>query len=173
MTKIAPATIRFSAPRKRGLYAVFALLWLSGLMWLVFHYFLRVNGEFGEMNHPLQVWWLRLHGLAVFAALPALGSVLSTHAQRAWKLKKNRTTGLFVKAIFLWLGLTGYALYYFADEDNAAWLPVLHWAVGLSVPLMLALHIRHGRARSVRASQHVQLNAAKPHTKQNKPKKAA
>lgn len=173
MAKITPAPIRFSAPHKRWLYAVFALLWLSGAWWLVAHYFMRVPGAFGETPHPMEIWWLRLHGLMVFAALLTLGSVLSTHAQRAWKLKKNRRTGLFMKAIFLWLAMSGYALYYFADEENAAWLPVLHWVVGLSVPLMLVFHIRHGRARANGVRQPVSLNAGESHTMQCKPKKAA
>lgn len=173
MSKITPAPIRFSAPYKRRLYAVFTILWLSGAWWLATHYFMRVDGEFGEMPHPTEIWWLRLHGLMVFAVLPVLGSVLSTHAQRAWKLKKNRHTGLLMKVIFLWLGLTGYALYYFANDENAAWLPVLHWAVGLSVPLLLVLHIRRGRMRAIGGRQHVQINSVEPRTMQVKPKKAA
>ena len=173
MSKITPAPIRFSAPHKRWLYAVFTMLWLSGALWLISHYFMQVDGEFGEMPHPMEIWWLRLHGLMVFAILPVLGSVLSTHAHRAWKLKKNRHTGLFMKVVFLWMGLTGYALYYFASEENANWLPVLHWAVGLSVPLLLFVHIRRGRKRTSVVRQHAQMNSAEPRLVQSKSKKAA
>lgn len=145
-----PLPIRFSKPHKHTLYAVFSLLWLSGSLWLAFHYFLRVAGEFGANAHPLEIWWLRLHGLMAFAVLVVIGSVLPIHSRRAWHLKKNRSSGLAMKSILLWMAATGYALYYFASDDNEAWLPLLHWIVGLSLPLMLVLHIRLGRARKTR-----------------------
>jgi hypothetical protein len=139
--------IRFAAPHRRFLYSVFSVLWLSGALWLVFHYFFRVEGEFGIAPHPAEIWWLRLHGLMVFVGLVALGSVLPVHAKRAWQLRKNRRSGLLMKALFLWLALSGYALYYFASDSNEHWLPLLHWLVGLSLPLMLVLHIHKGRQR--------------------------
>lgn len=153
MIKRLPLPIRFSLRHKRALYAVFALLWISGALWLAFHYFLSVPGEFGLAPHPLEKWWLRLHGLAAFAALVAVGSVLPIHARRAWHLRKNRGSGLAMKSVFLWLAASGYALYYFATDANETWLPLLHWAVGLSLPLMLILHIRLGRARAILSSQ--------------------
>ena len=148
MYKHLPLLIRFAKPHKRVLYAVFVLLWLSGVLWLGFHYFLREPGEFGETAHPLEIWWLRLHGLMGFAMLVAVGSVLPIHARRAWHLHKNRSTGFLMQTVLLWLSLTGYALYYFATDANAAWLPLLHWVVGLALPCMLVLHIQRGRARS-------------------------
>ncbi len=151
MFKHLPLPIRFPTPHKRTLYAVFVLLWLSGALWLGFHYFLRAAGEFGETANPLEIWWLRLHGLMGFAALVVTGSVLPVHARRAWHLKKNRVSGLSMKLLLAWLALTGYALYYFATDDNAAWLPLLHWVVGLAFPLLLVWHIRRGRARSALA----------------------
>ena len=147
MIKPLPLPIRLGHQHKRILYAVFLLLWASGALWLAFHYFLRVPGEFGEVAHPLEKWWLRLHGLMAFAMLVAIGSVLPIHARRAWQLKKNRRTGLAIKGVLLWMALTGYALYYFASDANEAWLPLLHWIAGLSLPLVLLLHISRGRAR--------------------------
>lgn len=148
MNRHAPMPIRFAAPHKKFLYSVFVLLWLSGALWLVFHYFMRVAGEFGDTPHSAEIWWLRLHGLMVFAVLVALGSVLPVHARRAWQLNKNRRSGLLMKMLFLWLALTGYALYYFASDSNGNWLPILHWGTGISMPLLLVLHILMGRKRS-------------------------
>lgn len=146
--------IRFAALHKKFLYGVFSLLWLSGALWLAFHYFMRVPDEFGIRPHPAEIWWLRLHGLMVFAVLVAIGTVLPNHVRRAWQLNKNRTSGLMMKTIFLWLAITGYALYYFASESNENLLPVLHWGAGISVPLILVLHIRKGRKRGNAPSLH-------------------
>lgn len=147
MNRLSHLQILFPPQHKRVMYGVFTLLWASGALWLVFHYFLRVPGEFGLQAHALESWWLRLHGLAGFASLIALGSVLPVHARRAWQSKKNRASGLSMKILFLWLTLTGYALYYFTSEANEAWLPLLHWVVGLALPLLLVFHIRRGRAQ--------------------------
>lgn len=139
--------IRLGATHRKLLYGVFAAAWLSGVLWLGFHYFLQVEGDFGPMPHPLETWWLRLHGLFSFGMLIALGSVLPVHARRAWQLGKNRPSGLGMKLVFGWLAVTGYALYYFASEDNQAWLSLLHWTVGLTLPLALLVHIVLGRRR--------------------------
>jgi hypothetical protein len=147
MRKAHPPTIRFSPLHRQTLYAVFALLWSSGALWLVFHYFLRTPGDFGDQAHPLEIWWQRLHGLIVFAMLVAIGSVLPVHARLGWQLRRNRHSGLAMKIIFLWLAATGYALYYFASDDNRDWLAPLHWAAGLSLPLMIAFHVQRGRRR--------------------------
>jgi cation transport ATPase len=140
-------SIRFSTAHKRWLYCVFTTLWLSGITWLLFHYFMRTHSEFGEAAHPLEIWWLRLHGLAVFFGLVAAGSVLPVHARRAWQLRKNRASGLGMKLALGWLAATGYSLYYFASESNETWLPLLHWSAGLALPLLLVFHIRRGRVR--------------------------
>jgi len=54
----------------------------------------------------------------------------------------------------VWLAATGYALYYFSSDENAAWLPLLHWVVGLAVPFALIVHILAGRQRPPRAHPH-------------------
>ncbi len=150
MSRHLPLPIRLGNRHKRLLYAVIGALWASGALWLLFHYFLRVEGDFGPEAHPLEAWWLRLHGLAAFAALVAIGSILPIHARRAWQLNKNRRSGLMMKLYFLWLALTGYALYYFLSESSEAWLPLAHWIPGLALPLAALSHIRLGRRRSAR-----------------------
>ncbi len=142
-----PLPIRMGSHHKRSLYAIVLALWASGALWLLFHYFLRVPGDFGDAAHPLESWWLRLHGLMAFASLVAIGSVLPIHARRAWQLNKNRRSGLSMKIYLLWLALTGYALYYFLSESNEAWLPLAHWIAGLALPLGGLMHIRLGRRR--------------------------
>jgi hypothetical protein len=148
--------VRLGPRHKRLAYATFALLWVSGALWLLFHYFLGVEGDFGPEPHALEKWWLRLHGLAGMLALVALGSLLTNHVRLAWQRNKNRTSGLPMLALTVWLAVTGYALYYFASDANAAWLPLLHWIAGLALPLALTAHVVIGRVR-----------AAHPHGRSN------
>ena len=146
--------VRLGARHKRLAYATFALLWASGALWLLFHYFFSVEGDFGPEPHPAEKWWLRLHGLAAMLALVALGSLLTNHVRLAWQRKKNQRTGLPMLALTAWLAATGYALYYFSSDANAAWLPLLHWTVGLALPLALVAHVAIGRRRAPRVQPH-------------------
>lgn len=158
--------IRLSLRHKRLVYAVFALAWASGTLWLAFHHFLGSAGEFGPEPHPLEKWWLRLHGLAAMLTLMAIGSLATVHMRLAWQRRKNLSTGLGMLAAMLWLTATGYALYYFSSDANGAWLPLLHWTVGLALPAFLVAHIAAGRRRTLRPharSPVVNAPAARPH----------
>ncbi len=140
--------IRLGSRHKRLAYSAFAMLWMSGALWLLFHHFLATEGDFGPKAHPLEAWWLRLHGLMAMLALVAIGSLVTNHMRLAWDRRKNLHTGLPMLALTTWLAATGYALYYFSSDDNAAWLPLLHWLVGLALPGWLSVHVLAGRPRT-------------------------
>ncbi len=140
-----PIPLRLLPGQKKALYLGLGGLWVSGALWLAYHYFFPVNGPFGPTPNPLDPWWLRLHGLSLMVALLAVGSLLPHHAHRAWCLNKNRSQGFALLAVLTWLALTGYALYYFSSDSNQAWLPLAHWIPGLAMPLLLALHIVQGK----------------------------
>lgn len=148
-------SIRLSPLHRRLAYATFAALWASGAAWLLFHYFLYTEGEFGPAAHPLEAWWLRLHGLAAMLALVALGSLATHHMRIAWGRRRNLRTGLPMLALSAWLAATGYALYYFTSDDNAAWLPRLHWIAGLALPVWLFIHVPRRRPQRARGPIHV------------------
>jgi hypothetical protein len=148
------AVIRLGSQHKKWLYAGLTLLWASGALWLLFHYFLQAEGDFGPQPHVLEKWWLRLHGLAGMLALILLGSLMPNHMKLAWTRRKNRRSGLPMLAVWGSLAATGYALYYFSSDANAAWLPVLHWGVGLGLPALLLVHLKHARTRVRRPATH-------------------
>ena len=43
-------------------------------------------------------------------------------------------------AIFAWLVISGYLLYYLGGEQTLAFTTIMHWAVGLACPLPFLLH---------------------------------
>lgn len=131
--------MRLTPSHRCGVFASIALVWVSGALWLVFHYFMQAAGSFGPRPHVLEFWWLRLHGLAAMFVLIAFGSLFTVHIGRAWRLRRNRGMGVGLTIGFGWLTVTGYALYYFATEDNAHWLP------GVMPPVLLLMHLRTGR----------------------------
>ena len=128
------------------LYVVGTLLVLSGALWLLFHYFVRIPGQFGDSPHPLQPWWLSFHGLSAAAFLIGFGSVLPGHVRRAWVARRNRLSGAFFFFLLAVLIATGYALYYLGEDAVRAPVSAVHWIVGLGIPVLMGWHIWLGRA---------------------------
>jgi hypothetical protein len=145
--------MRLSRGHLGWVYSSTALLFLTGALWLLFHYFVHVHGEFGARPHPLESWWLRLHGAAAMLVLIVLGSLLPIHVRRGWHHRKNIIAGCTLVTVASVLVLSGYALYYFGGEEARPWISALHWVLGLAAPLVLVWHIRLGR--EARSTQHV------------------
>jgi len=118
---------------------------LSGVLWLWFHYYVRVEGDFGPTLHPLEPWWLRVHGISAAAFLIGFGSVLPGHVRRAWNAARNRLTGTVFFAVMVTLILTGYLLYYVGSESTRELMSLFHWSIGLAFPLLTLLHVWRGR----------------------------
>jgi hypothetical protein len=159
MSNRLPAqNIRLSKYHEWWVYAAMALLVSSGLLWLLFHYFVTVHSDFGAARHPLEALWLKVHGAAAMLALVLFGTMMPVHIRKAWHAGKNRWSGSLLLAVLLLLILTGYVLYYFADEESRPWIGVIHWAIGLGVVPIVILHVIVGQlkhaARASRAIRH-------------------
>ncbi len=130
---------------RRCIYAVSTCLFITGMLWLLAHYFMRVMGEFGPNIHPLEPWSIKLHGAGAMVGLFFIGSLMNSHIRRAIKAKRNVFSGWTMIAIMLILVISGYGLYYLAGENNRAIWSAVHWIIGLLFPCFLILHILLGR----------------------------
>lgn len=142
--------LRLPPRRKRALYAIFGGAWATGILWLVFHYFLSVNGEFGAEPHPLEIWWLRLHGVFAFAALWLGGLLWAAHVRPALARPGRRSSGLLLLGMLAILAATGYLLYYAVDDgvrDGVRWA---HWLTGVLLAVVLGIHAARARAKQAR-----------------------
>ncbi len=148
---------RLGHRHRRWLAICFAILFMSGLLWLGFHYFVLVKTDFGEGPHPLQQWWLKLHGLAAMATLVIVGSLLPGHVRKAWQQYQNRLSGGTMVALATSLALTGYALCYFGGEESRSLISATHWLIGIAALPLLIAHIISGR----RSRQHQTTNSEK------------
>jgi hypothetical protein len=125
---------------KVAVYSIGWGLWLSGGLWLLFHYFVTSEGEFGPQKHPLEPWWLKFHGAFAFAAIWLFGLLWGKHVSKAWPYGKGRWSGAGVAGLLFWLMLTGYLLYYIAGENARSIVSVLHWGLGFVAPALLLWH---------------------------------
>ena len=115
-------------------------VWLSGLVWLLFHYGLRRKTDFGYTSHPLEHWSLALHGLFGFAALWMFGLLWGVHIKAGWRRRDRRWSGGVLFGAVAWLAGSGLGLYYLENQDVLTWLAVAHWAVGVSAAGAFLLH---------------------------------
>jgi len=126
--------------RRFGVNTVGLLVWASGVGWLVFHYFLQQKGEFGPEPHPLEPWWLKLHGATGFAALWTVGLLWAVHIVNGWTSGRRRWTGSVMFVLLCVLILTGYLLYYVGDVPARPVISLTHWIGGLVLPASYLLH---------------------------------
>jgi hypothetical protein len=140
------------SPRHQGwIYAIFALLFATGVVWLVAKRWLATPGEFGETASPLAPLAMQLHGAAAMVFLVLVGTLLQGHVRQAWNARRSRLTGGGMLAGVALLVASGYGLYYLGGEETRAAVSLVHWAVGLVLPVWLVWHVRASkRARVIR-----------------------
>lgn len=129
-------------PGRRQRHAVYAgtgLLLLSGLLWLLAHYALPLPED--AARHPLEAWAMRVHGAATLFGMAVLGGLWGPHVLRAWAGARHRLSGGSLLGLWFGLALSGYGLYYVADEGFRATISGLHVVAGSGLPVALAIHI--------------------------------
>lgn len=132
---------------KRVLYAVSALTWFSGVVWLFLRYFGQTHGEFGSQPSPVQTPCLELHGAAAMAFLLVLGSLLPAHVPVGWRNKRQRPSGGLLLSACGVLILSGWGLYYIGQDRWREWTSATHSILGICFPGLVILHVWMGRRK--------------------------
>src|SRR5882762_175831 len=137
-----PDLIRLKHLQRYFLYAVVALLFLSGVAWAYWNY-LAVSA--GDFETSAKTWAMKIHGAAAMAILVLIGVLLNGHVRFAWRAGRNRANGSVFLSAFAILTITGYGLYYAGGERLRAWTSWIHLAIGMVLPILLLIHILLGR----------------------------
>lgn len=137
-----PDPIRLKRFQRSFLYAVVALLFLTGTAWAYWNYCVPEPRDFESSS---KAWAMKIHGAAAMAILVLVGMLLTSHVRFAWRVRRNRGNGSLFLGAFGILTITGYGLYYAGGETLRAWSSWIHLAVGLALPLLLILHIWLGK----------------------------
>jgi hypothetical protein len=128
--------------RRITLYIVSAGVWLTGAVWLLYHYFIRTVDNFGFENpDPNQRWWLIAHAVFSLAAVWLFGVLWPNHVKKSWNQNVRRWSGGSLFGVILWLSVTGLALYYIGSDDWRAWTSFAHWVPGLAALLLFLYHL--------------------------------
>ena len=142
MRRPRPDPIRLKRLQRCFLYAVLALVFLSGAAWAYWNY---IALSLGDFETSAKAWAMKIHGAAAMAILVLIGMLLTGHVRFAWRAGRNRANGSVFVGAFGVLAVTGYGLYYAGGERLRVWTSWIHLAVGLILPVLLLLHILLGR----------------------------
>lgn len=135
---------RLVAWQRRLLYVAGTTLLVTGIAWLA----LRYGRGSDALPSPLEAWSMRLHGLAAFAVVFALGALAASHIPQGWHLSqrlrwaRQRGSGVALCTLAGLLVVSGYALYYFAPEHVRPPLGWLHSALGGAMATVVVVHRR-------------------------------
>ena len=126
------------------LYAVSLTLLLSGVSWA----WIQHLDQAGKVSDTVRRWktgLIAVHGWSAMLFVLLFGTLLAGHARRAWHARKNRKNGGLLVTVVSLLTLSGYALYYTADESRRTLISCFHLWLGIAAPICLIWHIRTGR----------------------------
>lgn len=130
-----------------AVYVSFGLLLATGIAWLVFDTWVRVQGDFGSEHHPAEHMVLIAHAIGAYAFLIILGAMIPVHIPLGWNQRRNLVTGVILVAVCALLGLTALGLYYVGEDRVRDWTSLIHWTVGLGALPALLLHVTRRRSR--------------------------
>jgi hypothetical protein len=143
------AVHRLVAWQRIVVFGAGGVLVASGAAWLALHYGRGADA----LPSPLEAWAMRLHGLAAFAALFALGALAAAHIPQGWRFThrlrwaRQRGSGIALCVLAATLVATGYLLYYFAPDAVRPALGWLHSGLGVATAVLLASHGRRNERR--------------------------
>jgi succinate dehydrogenase hydrophobic anchor subunit len=143
MASIAP-----SASFRRTTISALLLLWLSGMVWIVLHYFYQAQTQFGPAPNPLEPMLMRIHGAIAVFAVALLGWVSARHISENWPRFKKRKSGIAMLSAYVLLVLSGYSLYYLLQDELREQVGQVHEILGAaSVAVALVHWVRRSKRR--------------------------
>ena len=137
--------LRLRPRLRRVFYAVFAILFATGVAWWVAHRW-SFSDEDARSFSSVGPSLLKLHGAAASAAVFLLGVLYPLHILRGWRARRNRLWGGALVLTCAVLIASGYLLYYAGGEAIREVASSIHVWVGLAFPVLLVAHIWRGRA---------------------------
>jgi len=145
----AAPELRTRMPRalRLSVYALCALLWLSGVTWLVLHLAFASHNEFGTLPNAWEALLMRVHGLLAVAGVFLLGWLAAAHVGARWSAYRNRPSGLALLATAAVLVASGYALYYSTGAFHEGAARVHEWLGAVAILAALAHWWRQLAAR--------------------------
>ena len=127
---------------RQGVEWALAGLTLSGAAWLLARYVFVSETEFGRQLPSWAARVLAIHGGIAMLSLIAVGAWLPMHVVPRLRSGRGLATGVPQLGLLAVLAVTGFGLYYIADESSRPTWSVVHWIAGLVLAIVLLVHRR-------------------------------
>src|SRR5258708_13919345 len=114
-TGITQYTLRLKSTFGRSIDAAFAVLFLTGAVWLVADWQKDISSD--EIWQQTAATMLMVHGGAAMITLLLLGALIPLHLLRSWRAAKNRVSGSVIVAFNAVLIVTAFGFYYLGSES--------------------------------------------------------
>ena len=136
-------SIHLSKRVRSWVNCVGAGVWLTGVGWMAAHYVFQPRDAtaFSGNSEPQ---WLKWHGGFAVLAIWTGGILWGLHIVKAWQMHRLRWSGGSLAASLLLLILSGYLLYYVADDRARGAISLLHQVLGIAI---LAAYLTHRLAK--------------------------
>ena len=119
-----------------------SILTITGLLWLFFEHFVVEETDFGPSHHPLQKWWLIIHGLMAVVFVFVFGMTYVIHVQRTIKNNERLVSGWANLIFWSLIIISGYLLLYISGDKMREYTSLFHWGLGIGSMVMLLFHSR-------------------------------
>ncbi|MDE2494275.1 MAG: hypothetical protein KGL97_10295 [Alphaproteobacteria bacterium] len=139
-TRTKSVPIPLTSVRRWLIYGIGIGVWTSGILWLLFHYFMMRDTKFDPAPDPLEPWWLAIHAGFGFVAVWMMGLLWGVHIVGGWKMRRHRVSGSSLLASLVLLVVSGYLLYYLGGDQSRAIVNLTHWVIGLALPVPFLAH---------------------------------
>jgi hypothetical protein len=126
-----------------ALYSAFALLALTGAIWLAADQL--KDSPAGELWQRVSASMLMIHGGVAMITLLLLGALFPLHIRLGWRSGRNRITGPAMVAFNALLIVTAFGLYYSGSDLVRPWMSDVHIVLGFALPALFIVHILLGR----------------------------
>lgn len=148
--------IYFSKKELIIFFVTLLTVFFSGILWLIYHYLVKYESEFGITTHPMETKVLILHGIAGYIFLFIFGNIWYFHARELYKrkgYKKNRISGVLTLYSVITLIVTGLSLYYLTNETLRFLSSITHSIVGIAIFIISLYHSR----KAIKYTYHIKI----------------
>ena len=126
---------------KRAFYVIFWTVFGTGAVDWIFDRWVRVQGPFGPEHHPLQPWLSRVHTASAYVILITFGYLLHSHVRPGLKGKYGKVSGIAMIGFLSILAASSLPILYASDGIIRDSSTAVHTYMGLSIPLLLGVHL--------------------------------
>jgi hypothetical protein len=138
-----PSALRLDDRFRWGLYGVFSVLFVTGVIWLLAD--ALKESPSGDFWQGISASLLMIPGSAAMVALVLLGALIPVHVLRGWRSQRNRLAGAAMVIANVLFVATAFGLYYAGSDTWRPWISDVHIAVGLVLPVLIVIHVWTGR----------------------------